>query len=86
MKSYRIFTENKNKTEVIQLTGAIFDGFTIVEALGYWQGKAEDSLIIEVVTEHSDLVDALAKAILVANEQQAVLIVDGSGDGRLINA
>jgi len=47
MKLYRIFTENKNYTDIIaQLQLRKLDA-TIFQTNGLWQGRAEKSLCIE---------------------------------------
>lgn len=44
----RIFTENKNYQDVVNLVEKYFDGATIIKADGLWQGSIEHSLIIEI--------------------------------------
>ena len=76
MKFYRIVTERKNVEDVRKLVDVAFDGYTLIEANGQWQGTAEPSLIIEIVASAHDarLVLATALAIKVLNGQQAVLV------------
>lgn len=45
---YRLFTENKNKTIVLGIVSSHFPGFTVYEGQGYWKGKAEETLIVEI--------------------------------------
>lgn len=56
---YRLFTEDKNRAEVEKIASKHFQGFTMISALGYWQRNPESSLIIEIVTENQDEVNAL---------------------------
>jgi len=77
---YRIYTENKNKEEVADIVGQMFDGFTMYEGTGYWNGKQEASLIIEIVIDNESSrivnrteIDIVASEIKVHNNQQAVL-------------
>jgi len=75
---YRIYTEDKNRDQVEQIVGKYFDGFTIIEATGYWAGEREKSIIIEHVGAGGKLdrmaVTDLAYEIKGVNQQTAVLI------------
>jgi len=72
---YRIFTEDKNQQTVEQIISDFYPGFTINKAQGFWRLQKEDSLIIEIVTEDEDAkINAIAKRIKAANEQEAVLV------------
>jgi hypothetical protein len=76
VKLYRICTENMNRDEVEKLVSSYVEGFTILEATGYWQGQRESSLVIEIAGDsylHRVARD-IAKAIKTMNAQQAVLI------------
>lgn len=75
---YRIFTENtpEYKETAIDLTAQYFDGFTVLEGVGYWQGAGEHSLCIEV-SGHACIrgkVNELAGCIKRRNNQEAVLV------------
>jgi len=79
---YRIYTENKNKEEVAKIVSFFFEGFTMYEGVGYWKGKEEPSLIIEILVEADSNtnvyvakahVNEVARAIKQRNNQQAVL-------------
>jgi len=77
MKTYRIYTEDKNRESVIALTAKKFDSFTVYDAKGYWKGEKEDSLVIEIIDEDSDIryrVNTLAYEIRILNKQDTVLI------------
>jgi len=73
---YRIFTERK--PNLARLASRHFDGFTLTEATGYWQGQPEPSAVIEVILDgHPDdkaRVYALANLIKHENLQQSVLV------------
>lgn len=74
---YRIYTENKPETKqgCIDIVSAQFDGFTVFEGIGYWQGKAENCLVFEVDTNYDiGTVRIVAQAIKEYNEQECVLI------------
>jgi len=49
MTKYRILTEDRNRPGVRAIVDRYFEGYTIIHALGCWRGKAEASLIIEIV-------------------------------------
>jgi len=73
---YRIYTENKNKTKIKNLTNKFFEGFTLLDGIGYWKNKAEKALIIEIIGNKNieKKINLLAKKIKITNCQQAVLI------------
>lgn len=78
---YRILTENKNHEETVRLVATYFDGFTAIAATGYWQGKPEHSLIVEICPDSKmgdgdarTKIEKLAYAIKKQNEQQAILV------------
>lgn len=72
---YRIFTEDLNQDKIEQIITESYPGFTIHKAQGFWRLQKEDSLIIEIVTEDDEAkVNAIARAIKEANEQEAVLV------------
>lgn len=73
---YRIFTENKNQRDILALASGYFPGFTAFEGHGYWQGAAENSLVLEIVAPKTQKneVESLAKHIKEFNTQEAVLL------------
>ena len=78
MKLYRIQTENLNKALICEHVSNYFDGFSIYEQIGYWQGKAENSLCIEICAGDADVdkykINMLCHNIGVHNSQQAVML------------
>ena len=71
---YRIITENINKPATIKLVAEHTDGFTLIEGRGYWQGKSEYTLIIEIVGIGCSTANKIARAIKKLNNQESVLI------------
>ena len=75
---YRIQTENKNRKVIEQLVSVHFTEFSIYTQIGYWQGKREKSLCIEIVSDDSPEValqiSKLCKAICAHNKQDCVLV------------
>jgi hypothetical protein len=72
---YRIYTEEKNKKAIVNLIGRQFDSFTLQPTLGYYQGKAEKSIVIEIVGSTAVKIKRLADRIRRMNGQQSVLIL-----------
>lgn len=78
----RIYTEDLMKDELVAtIVSTSFDGFTMYHARGYWKGKAESSLIVEVVTplEDSYKVRAVARELRRALGQESVLVTYSHG-------
>jgi len=74
---YRIITEDKNRDGIVDIVKEYFDGFTLIPAIGYWQGIKENSLIIEIDVKHplsKYRIKVIAKRIKELNEQQAVIV------------
>jgi hypothetical protein len=74
---YKILTEDLNREEVYRMVSALFNGFTVYQASGFWKGNAELSLVIEIIAENYDRhqIVALCEAIKQHNRQQCVMLV-----------
>ena len=72
MTRYRLYTERFDNVPAI--ASKYFDGFTVYHTVGYWQGTAEDSVVVEVLTDEHAKVSALARELRKTNDQQAVLV------------
>jgi len=72
---YRIYTEDINRNKIEAAANNLFDGFTLIPAIGYWKGIKENSIIIEIFTTDVDSVFSLADQIKEFNNQEAVLVV-----------
>jgi len=85
---YRIYTENKNKTEIENLIARTFTAFTVFLATGHWQGMPERSLVVEIAAHEKDYttVAVLADEIRTLNDQDAVLIQSMPTTIKLIDA
>lgn len=75
---FRLYIGSNNETgelesgKAIKILGARFQGFTASEGLGYWQGKAEKSLQVEIETDsEQDILDT-SKVLAIELKQQAV--------------
>lgn len=76
---YRILTEDKNREGIVDIIKIRFAGFTLIPAIGYWQGIKENSLIIEIEIEtllkyHENSIHEIARQIKVLNNQQVVMV------------
>lgn len=83
---YRLFTKRKNVKNLLQLVSEHFGGFTVFETLGYWQGKKEKSLCVEIVSNEVDDVyhiHTLCRQICGYNHQDCVLVQTINVDSNL---
>ena len=64
-KVYRIYTEDLNRADVLRLAAAKFENFTLQPITGCFRGKAEDSIVIEIVQAQEKDVAELAKRVFV---------------------
>ena len=71
---YRILVEDVNTQKTETLTSDYFESFTVIETKGYWQGKRENSLIIEIETENKEKVLNLANILKQYLDQESVLV------------
>jgi NAD(P)H-hydrate repair Nnr-like enzyme with NAD(P)H-hydrate dehydratase domain len=71
---YRLYTENA--ADLPELVARYLPSATLYGGLGLWQGKEEQSCVIEFVGHRSDLqqIVFLADAIKFTNKQQSVLL------------
>jgi hypothetical protein len=79
---FRIYTEEKNKRDIVRLAGQEFDSFTLQPTLGYYKGKAEKSIVIEIVGAREPAVRGLARRIKEMNGQKSVLIMKIRGEAK----
>lgn len=75
MKLYKIYTENKNRSELVECTCQYFENFTILAATGYWFGKSEHGIVIEIVADAESEIYNLAWDIRKLLKQDTVLVV-----------
>jgi len=74
---YRIQTENKHRKFIERLISEHFVAFSIYAQAGYWQGKREKSLCIEIVSDNPAAalkINRICKAICGYNKQDCVLV------------
>lgn len=82
--TYRLFTEDINREVIASIVASRFDGFTVIPSFGYWKGKPENSVIVEIETENREAVMSVANEIKTANKQEAVLVEEVETKGELV--
>jgi hypothetical protein len=83
-KVHRIYTEDVDRKAVIAATAAAFSSFTLQPTTGYFQGKAEASIVIEIVEAEDRAVEDLARKIRAIAGQKTVLIMSLAGEARQV--
>ena len=86
MRMYRLYTECKRKAWLIKLVSEHFDGMTVFDVIGVWQGVQEKSICIEIITSDSAIVyklDRISRAICGLNRQGCVLIIEHDVSAKL---
>lgn len=81
---HRIYTEDVDRKAVIRATSKRFDSFTLQPTTGYYRGKPEKSVVIEIVGAKKSEIASLARSIGKINGQKSVLIISLSGRSRKI--
>lgn len=73
---YRIFTEDINQETIETIIAPMFPDFTMYPATGYWKGRKERSLIIEIEACSKDAhkIERVALKIKEINGQMAVML------------
>jgi VCBS repeat-containing protein len=79
---HRIYTEDKNKNEILRLASAQFDSFTVQPIDGYYRGKRERSIVVEIAGAKPRQIEKLAAQIRRMNRQSAVLILKTRGTAK----
>lgn len=81
---YRVYTERKYNIE--RIASKCFDGFTLFNTIGYWKGKKENAVCIEIIGTAKDYrqVKFLASKIKSINNQESVYVIRQSIDAELL--
>jgi len=83
MKTFLIFTEDKNREGIKTILAENFDGFTLLFGKGYWASHFplcsdtiydENSLVIVILTMDRKRVIAVAEGIKALNNQESVMV------------
>lgn len=72
---HRIYTEAKNEREIVRLASARFESFTVQPTSGYYKGRRERSIVLEIIGARPRLVEDLAQLIGRMNGEKSVLIL-----------
>jgi hypothetical protein len=84
--SHRILTEDIDRPLIVDILTKYFDSFTIVPQVGYFQGKEEKSLSIELIGASERDVLRASEEIRIANSQEAIIVFSVNGKSRLLIA
>jgi hypothetical protein len=79
---HRIYTEDKNKRGILRLAAARFESFTVQPTDGYYRGKREQSMVLEIVGARPRQIEELAEQIRRMNGQKSVLILTTRGTAK----
>jgi hypothetical protein len=80
-KRIQIFTEDKNRENLLEFISLYFEGFNFQTFKGFYKGKIEDSIKFDFWIEDSQLVNMnfIVDFIIHNNNQECVGIVDEKG-------
>jgi len=80
---HRIYTEEKNKKSIVALVSHQCESFTVQPTLGYYRGRAEKSIVIEIAGASELKIKRLADRIRKMNGQQSILILRLHGESEV---
>jgi len=78
-------TKKLEKQKAITTTASYFEGFSVSQIAGYWKGKAEKTLLIEIETIEKSKIVALAKTLARELQQQAIGVVETPDKMKFLN-
>jgi hypothetical protein len=90
MKKHTLYVGANNETSevekdvIVQTTARHFEGFTMSDNVGYWEGRPEGSVSVIVFTEDTGKVYQLANELKEKCKQEAVIVEDFAGNGVLV--
>lgn len=77
---YNLYIGSNNKTKrleiakITKITGAMFQGFTVSRAVGFWQGAKENSAIVAIESASPAKIMQLAAILKKELKQDAIAI------------
>ncbi len=84
-KLYHIYTENKNCKRVEHILSSFLGGYTLLTSKGIYQGRMEESLIIEIVSDKNlEYFRTIAQTIRFNNNQESVLVTCQDVDAEFV--
>ena len=83
---YRLYTEDKNRDSIVAIVSRAYNSFTLFQGVGYWLGRAEQCLVIEIIAGEDELgvMEAIIGEIKNCNSQDCVLLVMTPEESKLI--
>jgi hypothetical protein len=72
---HRLYTEKKNQTAIVRLIAEQFESFTLQPVTGYYRGKPEPAIVVEVIGASAPAIRKLAQKIKKMNGQKSILIL-----------
>ena len=85
-KIHRIYTEDVHRRAMIRMVAEKFNSFTLQPITGYYRGKRENSIVLEVAGAKESQIKWLAEQIRRINRQASVLIITLNGQTKKITA
>lgn len=70
----KIYTEDVNRDRILKILDEFYPSYTVMPAIGRWEGISENALVIEVISTNITTALAVATRIKEANEQDCVLV------------
>jgi acetolactate synthase regulatory subunit len=80
---HRIYTEAKNKRNILKVANQRFESFTVQATSGFYKGRKEKSIVIEIVGASARSIEQLADKIRRMNGQSSVLILTTRGNAKI---
>jgi hypothetical protein len=79
---FRLYIGSNNKTHQVneeklkEIINKYFEGYTIINSIGYWKGTKEESRIIEIDTTNKEQVIKAIQELKEALEQEAIGLIE----------
>jgi hypothetical protein len=74
----------EDRQRILDLCCESFSSFTCIEARGYFRGRAEETLVIQVATSDLERLVALARDIAIAHEQLGIGLAGPETGGSVV--
>lgn len=78
-------TKKLEKKRAVDITSSYFEGFSVSQILGFWKGKAEKTLLIEIETLEKSKIIELSKKLARELKQQAIGVIETSEKMQFLN-
>lgn len=90
---YQLYIGANNVTKLVEVDRIVtrvsefYKGFTIARTLGYWEGQAEDSVVVTLFSNDDETlaVETIARDLCSILNQNSIL-VNNNGIGKLVFA